>query len=69
MIKITICPVCGAKVNKVTKDWVSEFRGQEYIVPNLEYYVCLECGERIYPHEAIKKIEAFSPAYQLAELA
>ncbi len=67
MLEITVCPVCAGAVRKVKEDWVGEFKGQEYIVPELEYYICIKCSERIYPHEAIKKIESFSPAYQLAE--
>jgi len=67
MLKITVCPVCGGKVRQVKEDWAGEFRGQEYRVPDLEYYICEDCSERIYPHEAIKKIEAYSPAFQVAE--
>ena len=67
MFEITVCPVCAGKARKIKEDWVGEFKEQEYIVPDLEYYICDECGERIYPHEAIKRIELFSPAYQLAE--
>ena len=69
MLKITVCPVCGGKGRQVKGDWIGEFRGQEYFVPDLEYYICEECGERIYPHGAIKKIEAYSPAFQLVESA
>ncbi len=67
MFEITVCPVCAGKVRKIKEDWVSEFKGEKYVVPDLEYYICDECGEPVYPHEALKKIEAFSPAYQLAE--
>ena len=69
MLEIKICPVCGGKVQKITEDWVGEYMGKKYVVPDLEYYICEECGERIYPREAIRKIEAYSPAYQLAEPA
>ena len=54
-------------MRQVKEDWAGEFRGQEYRVPDLEYYICEDCSERIYPHEAIKKIEAYSPAFQVAE--
>jgi YgiT-type zinc finger domain-containing protein len=67
MIEITICPVCAGKVKKIKEDWVGKVNGQTYIVPDLEYYICAECGERIYPREALKKIELFSPVYQMAE--
>lgn len=69
MLEIKVCPVCGGKVQKITEDWVGEYMGQKYVVPDLEYYICEECSERIYPREAIRKIEAYSPAYQLSEPA
>lgn len=64
-MEITICPVCGGKVKKVKEDWVGIFKDQEYVVPELEYYICEDCGEKIYPREALKKIETYSPAYSL----
>jgi predicted RNA-binding Zn-ribbon protein involved in translation (DUF1610 family) len=33
------------------------------VVPNLEFYECPDCGERIYDRDAMRKIEAHSPAY------
>ena len=69
MLEITVCPVCGGNIKKVKEDWVGKYKGQGYVVPDLEYYICEKCGERIYPREAIRKIEAYSPAYQLAEPA
>jgi YgiT-type zinc finger domain-containing protein len=69
MLEITVCPVCDGKIKKVKEDWVGEFKGKEYIVPDLEYYICEACGERIYMREAMRKIEAYSPAYHLPEPA
>ncbi len=64
MIKITFCPTCGSSnIKKVRKDWSDNFRGQQYIVPSLEFYECPDCGEKIYDREAMRKIEAISPAY------
>jgi len=42
---------------------MGEFRGQPYTVPDLEFYECPDCGERIYDREAMRKIEAYSPAF------
>lgn len=67
MFEITVCPVCSGKVRKIKEDWIGKFKEQTYIVPDLEYYVCDECGEKIYTREALKKIEAFSPAFQRTE--
>ena len=67
MLEITICPVCGGNVKKVKLDWIGEFKGQKYVVTNLEYYLCEDCGEKIYPRDAMRRIEAHSPAYQLVK--
>ncbi len=64
MLKITVCPVCGDKIRKVRQDWIGEYRGQTYVVPDLEYYICKNCDERIYDRTAIRKIEAYSPAFE-----
>jgi YgiT-type zinc finger domain-containing protein len=64
MIKITICPTCGSdKIKKVQRDWTGEFKGQAYTVPDLEFYECADCGEEVYEPEAMRKIEAYSPAF------
>ena len=64
MIKITICPCCGSdKIKCVRRDWTGEFEGRTYTVPELEFYECADCGERIYDREAMRRIEACSPAF------
>jgi hypothetical protein len=35
--------------------------------PEMEFYNCPDCGERIYDREAMLKIEFYSPAYHKAE--
>jgi YgiT-type zinc finger domain-containing protein len=65
MIKITSCPSCNSdKIQKVRKNWTGQFKGQTYTVPNLEYYECPDCGEKVYDREAMRKIETYSPAYE-----
>ena len=66
-LEITVCPVCRGKIKKVKEDWVGEYKNQKYTVPDLEYYLCGNCGERVYPREAMQKIEASSPAFQTTE--
>jgi len=64
MIKISICPTCGSnKIKRLKRDWVDEFKGETYIVPALEFHECPDCGERVYDPQAMRKIEAHSPAY------
>lgn len=67
MIKIISCPTCGSKkIKKVRRNSVREFQGKKYTVPNLEYYACPDCGEELYDHQAMQKIEEYSPAYAKA---
>lgn len=61
-LRITICPNCDSdKIQKVKRDWVDEIRGETYIVPNLEFYECPTCGEKLYDREAMRVIEAYMP--------
>ena len=43
---------------------MEEYQGQRYIVPNLEFHECPDCGEKIYDPEAMRKIEAVSPGFK-----
>ncbi len=64
MIEITICPTCGSdQIKRVQRDWTGKFQGQTYTVPSLEFYECPVCGERIYDRQAMRRIEACSPAF------
>ena len=61
---ITICPSCGSQnIKRVQQDWADEFCGQPYLVPDLEFYECPDCGERLCDRETMRKIEAHSPAF------
>jgi YgiT-type zinc finger domain-containing protein len=64
MLKITVCPSCGSnKIKKVRRAWNGTFKGKTYRVPRLQYYECPDCGERIYDRDAMREIEAHSPAF------
>lgn len=64
MEPITVCPSCGSHaIKKIRRNWTGKIKGQTYVVPNLEYYTCPQCGERIYDREAMRKIEAYSPTF------
>jgi YgiT-type zinc finger domain-containing protein len=64
MSKLTSCPTCGSKkIKQVRRNLVRNFRGQAYTVPDLEFHECPDCGERVYDAQAMRKIEAHSPAY------
>ncbi|NOT62108.1 MAG: YgiT-type zinc finger protein [Acidobacteria bacterium] len=64
MLQITICPTClSDKIEKVCRNWTDEVAGTTYTVPNLEYYECPICGEKIYDRAAMQKFEAHSPVF------
>jgi YgiT-type zinc finger domain-containing protein len=61
---IKTCPTCGSgKIELVVKDVTRKYQDQTYTVPAVEFYMCLNCGEKVYDRTAIQKIEAYSPAY------
>ncbi len=64
MLNIKTCPSCGSgKVKKVRRNWTGSFKGKRYTVPNLQYYGCPDCGEKVYDRDAMREIEARSPAF------
>ncbi|MGZ8847992.1 MAG: YgiT-type zinc finger protein [Pyrinomonadaceae bacterium] len=68
MFRITACPTCGSKkIRRLRRDLLREYDGVSYVVPDLEYYECPECGERVYNREAMRKIENHSPAFRRTE--
>jgi len=63
-IKVTNCPTCaGGRIRKVRRNWKGIYRCQTYVVPALEFYECPDCGEEVYDHDAMRRIEARCPAY------
>jgi YgiT-type zinc finger domain-containing protein len=63
-IKVTKCPTCGSgRIRKVRRNWKGTYRRQTYVVPALEFYECPDCGEEVYDRDAMRRIEAHSPAY------
>ena len=65
MIAIKKCPSCGSdKIRKLRRDWVGKHEGLAYVVPDLQYYECPDCGERVYDRDAMRRIEDSSPAFR-----
>lgn len=61
---IKTCPTCGSdKIQLVEKEIIRKYKDLTYTVPAVEFYICSNCGEKIYDREAIRKIEEHSPAY------
>jgi len=64
MIEITRCPNCGsAKIKRVRRNWTDEFEGKAYTVADLEFYECPTCNEKLFDRDAMRRIEADSPAF------
>jgi YgiT-type zinc finger domain-containing protein len=60
----TICPTCGSdRIQHVVRNITRKYKGQEYIVPDVAFFDCPNCGEKLYDHAAMQKIETYSPAY------
>ncbi|MBI4670179.1 MAG: type II toxin-antitoxin system MqsA family antitoxin [Chloroflexi bacterium] len=58
------CPTCGSdQIKKVCRDWTGNYKGQSYVVPDLTFYECPVCEERVFEREALSKIQAHSPAF------
>jgi YgiT-type zinc finger domain-containing protein len=65
MVNITTCPSCGStKIKKVCRKWTGNYKGRAYAVEKLEFYECPNCHEQVYDPEAMRAIEAESPAYR-----
>ena len=64
--QIARCPSCGSrKIRRVRKDLHCEYRGQKkYDVPQVEFYACPDCKERVFSPEAMRAIYEVSPAYR-----
>ena len=66
-LNITTCPSCGSKrIKRVRRNVTRKFEGQQYTVPNLEYHECADCGEEVYDRDAMREIQAHSPAFKRA---
>ena len=66
----TICPKCGSgQIQKVRRSWTGQYQDQTYTVPMLEFYECPNCGEKVYDRQAMRQIEACSPAFAKKRVA
>lgn len=68
MLKITECPTCGSdRIRQVRRSWTGAWKSLPYRVPNLRFYECPACGERLFDPAAMRKIEAHRPRDPKAE--
>jgi YgiT-type zinc finger domain-containing protein len=62
---VSMCPTCGSSaIRKVSGSWTGNYKGKAYTVKALEYYACPNCNEKVYPPEAMRRIQQASPAYR-----
>jgi YgiT-type zinc finger domain-containing protein len=62
--QVSVCPSCGGTtIRAISGDWSGSFKGKSYVVKGLRYFHCPRCGETVYDPEAMRRIEATSPAF------
>lgn len=65
---VTACPSCSSlAIRAVRKEWSGSYKGKRYIVKSLRYFHCPRCGEKVYDPEAMRRIQAASPAFSRAQ--
>ena len=63
MLDVSHCPSCGSnRIREVQRDVTREFEGRTYTVPQLTFHECPGCGETVYDPEAVRRLQAHSPA-------
>jgi YgiT-type zinc finger domain-containing protein len=63
-LPVSACPACGSpRIRAVQEDWSSTYAGKRYLVRNLLYFRCPQCGEKVYDRSAMRRIQAASPAF------
>ena len=61
MLNIKTCPTCGSKrIRKVRKTVHTSRTGRDIAVPAVTFYECPNCGEKLYDHQAMQKLEAYA---------
>ncbi len=61
---ISTCPSCGSSaIRKIRRNWRGTYQGKTFTVTALEYFDCPNCHEKVYPPQAMRRIQEHSPAY------
>ena len=56
---ISACPACwSTAIRAVQKDWSERYADKRYVVRNLRYFHCTQCGEKLYDPNAMRRIQA-----------
>jgi len=63
-LSISACPSCGSStIRRVKANWSGTYRDKKYTVRALDFFICPICHEKIYPLEAMRRIQESSPAF------
>jgi YgiT-type zinc finger domain-containing protein len=58
-IRVTTCPTCGSKkIRRVTRNVACNYLGKPYVARSVTFEKCPDCGECLYDHAAMQKMEA-----------
>jgi YgiT-type zinc finger domain-containing protein len=61
---VSACPACrSTRIRTVRRDWSGTFKHKRYVVKDLRYFHCPRCGEKVYTPDAMRRIQAVSPAF------
>ena len=56
-MKVGKCPICGGETREAVVEVQETIKGKAYIIKGVEAEVCIQCGERLYSLEEMKRIE------------
>lgn len=56
-MSVNICPICGGKTKGKIVELTESVNGKLVMISNVEAEVCMQCGERLYSENEMKKID------------
>lgn len=56
-MKVGRCPICGGETREAVVEVQETIKGRAYIIKGVEAELCIQCGERLYSLEEMRKIE------------
>jgi YgiT-type zinc finger domain-containing protein len=64
------CPLCGSRrIARVVAEVRREVRGRTVVVPGVAFWHCRGCGERLYDHRAMEKLDRYTHRRRAARVA
>jgi YgiT-type zinc finger domain-containing protein len=56
-MRVGKCPICGGDTKEDIVEVQEMIEGEAYIIKGVEAEVCIQCGERMYSLDEMRKIE------------